>query len=82
MKNFIIGFHRKIRILGGGEGFKKTIYRGNFLKRGARTVFRFKGGGLAMHNNPMHTMNLVFYGWGRLYNLLETMLYYLTLLSL
>ena len=47
MKNFIIGFHRKIRIIGGGEGFKKTIYRGNFLKRGARTVFRFKGGGLA-----------------------------------
>ena len=47
MKNFIIGFHRKIRILGGGEGFKKTIYRGKFLKRGARTVFRFKVGGLA-----------------------------------
>ena len=34
MKNFIIGFYRKIRILGGGEGFKKTIYRGNFLKGG------------------------------------------------
>ena len=55
MKNFIIGFHRKIRIIGGGEGFKKTIYRGNFLKRGARTVFRFKGGGLAKT------------GWGGLY---------------
>ena len=47
MKNFIIGFHQKIRILGGGEGFKKTIPRGNFLTRGARTVFRFKGERLA-----------------------------------
>ena len=25
---------------------KKPIYRGNFLKRGALTVFIFKGGGL------------------------------------
>ena len=69
---------------------KKPIYRGNFLKRGALTVFIFKGEGLVKKkgvflwgvDTPMHAMNMVFYRWGRLYSPLETMLYYLTLISL
>ena len=44
MKNFnIIGFHWKIRFLGGGGIHEKPIYRDEFSKKGgASTVCRFK----------------------------------------
>ena len=49
MKNFnIFGVHWKIWVLGGvgGGGLTKNQYRGgNCLRRGAWTVYRFKGGG-------------------------------------
>ena len=42
LKKFNIGIHQKIQSLDGVH--KKTIYRGNCLKRGAQTVCRFKRG--------------------------------------
>ena len=46
-ENFIIMWAQwKIHFLGKKRGHKKTIYRGNFLKRGAWTVCKFNGGGL------------------------------------
>ena len=48
MESFnIIWVHWKIDFLGGSGGHKKIRYRENCLKRGAWTVCRFKGGGLA-----------------------------------
>ena len=45
MKNFsILGFHWKIRLLGGGSQ-KTNIEEGDCLKRGAWPVFPFKGRG-------------------------------------
>ena len=46
MKNFhILGVHRKIQVLQGGEGVhKKMLYRGDCLKREALTICRFIGG--------------------------------------
>ena len=46
MKNFnILGVHWKIRIL-GGEFTKNQYRRGDYLKRGAWTVWRFRGEGV------------------------------------
>ena len=53
MKNFnILGVHWKIWLLkrgggGGGGSWKTNIEGGDCLKRGAWTVYWFKGGGLA-----------------------------------
>ena len=48
MKNlYIFGVHGKIRVLRGwGGGFTKTDIQGGWPKKGARTVSRFKRGGL------------------------------------
>ena len=69
MKNFnILGFHWKIQLLGGREFIKNWYRGGDCLKRGAWTVFRFKGGALQERegwcfwggvDTPMHTMHLV-----------------------
>ena len=63
MKNFYL-FIFYFFFWGGGGGVTEKQYRGgNYLKRGAWTICRFKGGlarkkGAGIVDTPMHTMML------------------------
>ena len=55
-ENFIVMWaHWKIHFLGKGGGVtKKTMYRGNCLKRGLRQFADLREGGLAKESNALY----------------------------